>query len=107
MLYFYVEPIQIGVGRIPSIVAKDALDSPTIPNISFNLEHLVDVTTLLGLACLGPLLSVIKNLIKLAQAWDMIFFIDLVQTIKLNQGELNEMFLDPSTTLRSYPFHFF
>ncbi len=77
-----------------------ALDSPTIPTIAFNLEHLVDVETLLGLAWLVPLLSVIKNLIKLAQAWDKIFVIDLVQTIKLTQGKLNEMFLDPFITLR-------
>jgi hypothetical protein len=69
-----------------------ALDSPTIPIIAFNLEHLVNVETLLGLACLVPLLNVVKNLVKLAQARDMIFVIDLVQTIKLTQGELNEIF---------------
>jgi hypothetical protein len=50
------------------LLPKMALDSPTIPTIAFNLEHLVDVETLLGLAWLVPLLSVIKNLIKLAQA---------------------------------------
>jgi hypothetical protein len=83
-----------------------ALDSPTIPTITFNLEHLVNVETLLGLVCLVPLLNVVKNLIKLAQAQD-IFVIDLIQTIKLTQGKLNEMFLDPSTTLRSYSFQFF
>lgn len=83
-----------------------ALDSPTILAIAFNLEHLVNVETLSGLACLVPLLSVVDNLIKLAQAWN-IFVIDLVQTIKLTQGKLNEMFLDSSTTLRSYSFQFF
>ncbi len=74
------------------LLPKMALDSPTIPIIAFNLEHLVNVETLLGLACLVPLLNVVKNLVKLAQARDMIFVIDLVQTIKLTQGELNEIF---------------
>jgi hypothetical protein len=50
------------------LLPKMTLDSPTILAIAFNLEHLVDVETLLGLACLVPLLSVVKNLIKLAQA---------------------------------------
>jgi hypothetical protein len=45
-----------------------ALDSPTIQAFALNLEHLINVETLLSLACIVPLLSIVKNLIKLAQA---------------------------------------
>jgi hypothetical protein len=41
---------------------------------------LANVETLLNLAYIVPLLNVMKNLIKLAQAWD-VFVIDLVQTL--------------------------
>jgi hypothetical protein len=71
-----------------------AFDSPTIQAFSLNLELLTNVEALLSLACIVPLLSIVKNLIKLAQARD-VFVIDLVQVIKLTQVELHEMLLDP------------
>jgi hypothetical protein len=45
-----------------------ALNNPTILNTTFNLEHLANVETLLNLAYIVPLLNIVKNLIKLAQA---------------------------------------
>jgi hypothetical protein len=38
----------------------------------------------LNLACIVLLLSIVKNLINLAQAWN-VFVIDLMYTIKLSQ----------------------
>jgi hypothetical protein len=50
LLDFYVEPIQTCVVRVPSTIKlKMTLDNP-----SFNLEHLVDVETILSLACTLP-----------------------------------------------------
>jgi hypothetical protein len=45
-----------------------ALDSLTIQGVALNLEHLTNVETLLNFACIVPLLSIVKNLINLAQA---------------------------------------
>jgi hypothetical protein len=42
----------------------------------------------LNLACIVFILSVVKNLIKLTQTWD-VFIIDLVQVIKLIQTKLH------------------
>jgi hypothetical protein len=42
----------------------------------------------LNLACIVIILSVVKNLVKLTQAWDA-FIIDLVQAIKLIQAKLH------------------
>jgi hypothetical protein len=50
LLDFYVEPIQICVVRVPSTIKlKMTLDNP-----SFNLEHVVDVETILSLLCTLP-----------------------------------------------------
>ncbi len=61
-----------------------ALDSLTIQGVALNLEHLTNVETFLNLACIVLLLSIVKNLINLAQAWN-VFVIDLMYTIKLSQ----------------------
>jgi hypothetical protein len=76
-----------------------ALDSLIIQAFAFNLEHLTNVETLLILVCIVPLLSIVKNLIKLAQARD-VFVIDLVQAIKLTQIELQKMLLDLFITFK-------
>ncbi len=67
------------------LLLKMALDSPTIQVVAPNLEHLIDVEILLNLVCIVFILSTMKNLIKLAQAWDS-FVIDLAQIIKLNHA---------------------
>ncbi len=54
----------------------------TIQVVTSNLEHLINVETLLSFSYIVPLLNNMKNLIKLEQAQD-IFVIHLVQTIKL------------------------
>jgi hypothetical protein len=76
-----------------------ALDGPIIQAFALNLEHLTNVEALYSLVYIFPLLSIMKNLIKLAQARS-VFIIDLVQAIKLTQVELHEMFLDPFTTFK-------
>jgi hypothetical protein len=81
-LDLYVEPIQTSVARIPSIIVENGIGQPTIQVVTSNLDHLANVETLLSFSCIVPLLSNLKNLIKLAQAQD-ILVIDLVQTIKL------------------------
>jgi hypothetical protein len=52
----------------PTIVhsLKMALDNPTIQVVVFNLEHLVNVEVILDFACIVPLLSAMKILMKLA-----------------------------------------
>lgn len=50
------------------LLSKMALNNPTILNTTSNLEHLANVETLLNLAYIVPLLNIVKNLIKLAQA---------------------------------------
>jgi hypothetical protein len=84
----YVEPIHLGVAKIPFIIVENGTKQPCYNNWCFKLEHLVDVKTLLNLACIVLILSVTKNLIKLTRAWD-VFIIDLVQAIKLIQAKLH------------------
>ncbi len=50
------------------LLLKMALVNLTIQGVTLNLEHLTNVETLLNLACIVPLLSIVKNLIHLAQA---------------------------------------
>jgi hypothetical protein len=45
-----------------------ALDNLTIQGVALNLEHLINVETLLNLVCIVLLLNIVKNLINLAQA---------------------------------------
>lgn len=84
----YVEPIHLGVAKIPSVIVEDGTKQPCNNSWCFKLEHLVVVETLLNLACIVLILSVVKKLIKLTQAWD-VFIIDLVQAIKLIQAKLH------------------
>lgn len=84
----YVEPIHLSVTRIPSIIVENGTKQPCNNSWCFKLEHLVDVETILNLACIVFILSVVKNLIKLTQTWD-VFIIDLVQVIKLIQTKLH------------------
>jgi len=63
------------------------------------LEHLINIEIFLSLACIVPLLNIVMNLIKLAQAWD-VFVIDLVEAIKLTQAKLCEMLLDRSIAFK-------
>ncbi len=67
------------------LLLKMALDSLTIQVVAPNLEHLIDVETFFNLVCIVFILSTMKNLIKVAQAWDS-FVINLVQTIKLTHA---------------------
>jgi hypothetical protein len=50
------------------LLLKMALNSLTIQVVAPNLEHLIDVETFLNLVYIVFILSIVKNLIKLAQA---------------------------------------
>ncbi len=50
------------------LLLKMALDNPTIQDVTLNLEHLTNVETFLSLACIVPLINIVKILIKFAQA---------------------------------------
>ncbi len=67
---------------------------------------MTNIENFLRLACIVPLLNIVMNLIKLAQAWD-VFVIDLVEAIKLTQAKLHEMFLDPSIAFKFDSFVYF
>jgi hypothetical protein len=58
----------MGFAKVLSIIVKDGTKHPTILITTSNLEHLANVETFLNLAYIVPLLNVMKNLIKLAQA---------------------------------------
>ncbi len=45
------------------LLLKMAFDSPTNQSVDVNLELLLNVETLLGLACMVPFINVVKNLI--------------------------------------------
>jgi hypothetical protein len=57
----YVEPIHLGVAKIPFVIVEDDINQPCNNSWCFKLEHLVDVETLLNLACIVLILSVVKN----------------------------------------------
>ncbi len=84
----YFVAIHLGVARIPFVIVEDGTKQPCNNNWCFKLENLFDVETFLNLACIVIILSVVKNLVKLTQAWDA-FIIDLVQAIKLIQAKLH------------------
>lgn len=71
--------------KYSQLLLKMALNSLIIQVVAPNLKHVINVETLLNLVCIVFILSTMKNLIKLAQAWDS-FVIDLVQTIKLTHA---------------------
>jgi len=63
-----LSPFRQVLQKYHPLLLKMALDNPTIQGIAFNLEHLTNVETLLNFACIVPFLSIVKNLINLAQA---------------------------------------
>ncbi len=69
------------------LLLKMALDSLTIQDIAFNLEHITNFETPLNLVCIVPLLNIVKNLIKLVQAQD-VFVIDLVQNNQIAPNKI-------------------
>jgi hypothetical protein len=75
------------------LVVKMATKNATIDNTKINYELLCDVKTLLGLACVLPLLEVMPRLFKFAHRCDT-FICDFVSTIKLCEVELFIMCYD-------------
>jgi hypothetical protein len=76
-----------------------ATKSATIDNTKLNYELLCDVKTLLGLACVLPLLEVMQRLFKFAQRCDT-FICGFVSIVKLCEVELFTMCYD---TKNIYP----
>jgi hypothetical protein len=66
-----------------------------------------NVEILFSLACIVPLLNIVKNLIELAQTH--VFVIALVQVINLltHGKHLDEMFFDPFNIFKSNSFAYF
>jgi hypothetical protein len=74
------------------LVVKMDTKSATIDNTKINYELLCDVKTLLGLACVLPLLETMQRLFKFAQRYT--FICDFVSTMKLCEVELFTMRYD-------------
>jgi hypothetical protein len=65
---YMLSPFKQVLQKYCPLLLKMALNNPTIQGVALNLEHLTNVETLLNLACIVPLLSIVKNLINLTQA---------------------------------------
>jgi hypothetical protein len=75
---------------------KMTLDNPTNQQAMLNYEHLYDIHIFLGLVCILPLLESVHALIKFAQSKN-VFVCDLVVAIKDCQGDVYNMYCDPTS----------
>jgi hypothetical protein len=71
-----------------------------------NLDMLCDISTLLALPCLMPLLDCVNSLMKFAQSSDL-FISDFVATVKICQADLFMMYVDPTTSFQKLHFQQF
>lgn len=76
-----------------------SIDQDGVGFVKVNFELLCDIKVLYGLIVLLTLLKEVKNLMKLAQAWN-IFVANYVASIKFCQVYLFSHFVNPSITFK-------
>jgi len=91
-----LNPTKRVVAEYKTMLVKMTLDNPTNQQVMLNYEHFCDIHIFLGLACILPLLESIHVLIKFAQSKD-VFVCDLVVPIKDCQGDVCNMYCDPTS----------
>lgn len=101
-----LKPAKRILTQYPVLLYKMHLDAPTLKTAQTNLEFLVDVQTLLGLACLMPMLEEINRFIKFAQSRN-IFVCDFVAALRHCQTELFTHYQDARTAFESDIFYDF
>lgn len=87
----------------PSLIAKQAAAKETA---RANYDLLCDVSTLLALPCLMPLLESVNFLMKFAQS-NHVFVSDYVAAVEICQANLYMMYSDPDTTWQKQHFDMF
>lgn len=101
-----LKPAKRILTQYPVLLYKMHLDAPTLKTAQTNLEFLLDVQTLLGLACLMPMLEEMNRLIKFAQSRN-IFVCDFVAALRHCQTELFTHYQDARTAFESDIFYDF
>jgi hypothetical protein len=96
-------PAQRVISEYRTLVMKMELDNAKETNSKALLASLTDVETLLGLACLVPLMEVVDCMMQFVQSRD-VYICDFVGALRECQLQLSTMFLDPDTTFKSDAF---
>jgi hypothetical protein len=113
-----LEPLRRVLSEYKTLVVKICEDSavkePTLTpkqqasreSVRRNLDMLCDISTLLALPCLMPLLDCVNSLMKFAQSSD-VFVSDFVAAVKICQADLFMMYVDPSSSFQKLHFQQF
>lgn len=88
------------------LVYKMHLDTGKVKAAEKTFESLVDVETLLGLACLVPLLELLNSVIKFSQRRN-VFVCDFIAAVKQCQKDLFENYCDGNSAYQSDQFYDF
>jgi hypothetical protein len=98
-----LEPLKRLSGEYKTLIVKFAEDAHQESSAKKNLSLLCDVSTLLALPYILPLLESINSLIKFAQVGN-IFVSDMIAAVKICQAEIYMMYCDSGTSFQ--PIHF-
>jgi hypothetical protein len=105
-----LSPLKRVISEYRTLVQKmqeDSLDSTSTfasrESSRANLELLLDISVPIALTCFLPLLETLHYLVKFSQQRD-VFICDYLAAVKVCQGQLYSLYLDPATCFRSDSF---
>jgi hypothetical protein len=105
-----LSPLKRVISEYRTLVQKmqeDSLDSTSTfasrESSRANLELLLDISVPIALTCFLPLLETLHYLVKFSQQRD-VFICDYLAAVKVCQGQLYSLYLDPATCFRSNSF---
>jgi hypothetical protein len=97
------EPLKRVLSEYKTLIVKMSKDAIEESKAAHNLMLLCDLSMLLALPCLLPLLESVKSLITFSQSRNL-FVSDYVVAIKICQAEVYEMYVDNSTSFEGGKF---
>jgi hypothetical protein len=92
-----LKPLKRISGEYKTLIVEFAQDTHQESTTRKNLSLLCDVSTLLALLCILPLLESINSFIKFAQVGD-VFVSDMIAAMKICQAEIYMMYCDSATS---------
>jgi hypothetical protein len=92
-----LEPLKRVLSEYKTLIVKMSKDATEESKAAHNLMLLCDVSTLLALPSLLPLLESVNSLITFSQSRN-VFVSDYVAAIKICQAELYEMYVDSTSS---------